>query len=249
MTDMPYMLAYQYARIIGDNPQLYQLHVPLFLLGAIRLTAAYVICPQVKDGCFDNIRLQREMMPFNYCHRIKDERRKRNVRTYSGRLPGIPAVVFLLITASFWVYVGGMSAYMQLCRITVDSGGMTMNFDSLNSTALFLLLPAVFLLGAAVTALLSVLRRRWGFAVASLALCKGAAIVYLLLPPQSYSIQLYMTYRYFFGINLLPIIAKYPFLGYWPQAFFVLGVILLTVSLLLDIRGENGRRFHPQPES
>ncbi len=171
------------------------------------------------------------------------------MKTHSDRLPGILAVIFLLIAASFWGYVLGMAAYTHMCSITVDSGGMTTSFDALNRTALFLLLPVVFLLGAAVTALLFAIRRRWGLAAASLALCMGAAIVYLLLPPQSYYTQLYMTYRSFLGMNLLPLINKFPFVGYLPQAFFVLGVILLTVSLILHIWEENRLRARPQPES
>ncbi len=125
--------------------------------------------------------------------------------------------------------------YYSSTRLSLSDEGVTLIGapDLFFADGIRILFPLVFLAAGVVFCGIAAARgsRRWG--IPALVLCLGAGIGYYLLPSSARTVAVYTGYRFFFGMNGIPLAERGPWLFPLYRGTFLIGAALLLAAVCL----------------
>ena len=149
-------------------------------------------------------------------------------------LGGIAGGYFLLAAVMYgWGAI--RAALFNASKLEVRQDGFALYeiepTDFLEHGQWLLLLPALLAVAAGVLTLVTALKSvRW-CGIAATAGAVGAMISWLLISPQSLMMSTHLTYRSFFGLNLVPLVENLPFLFPLYRLVFLAGCGLAIFAI------------------
>ena len=152
---------------------------------------------------------------------------------------GIASAYFFLAAVMYGT-IAVKSILYNMPGVKITQKGF--QFSSVDWSAFFptgqwmLLLPVLFAVIAGALTLVTALKGvRW-CGIAAAVGAAGAVLSWLLIPPQAYMRATYVTYRFFFGLNLESLVENLPFLFPLYRLVFLAGGVLLTAMGIQRLR-------------